>query len=129
VQPGHDADPSPPSNAEVKEQSRVIPLLSLRAFVAYDMVKPTYLLLQSLNKNYFLCFPKHKAILPNHHHLKKMEQSQYTVTNQFYVFVGPNANGRNGGKVQSPDNIALTEIWPEPSKKRVKLRKTQNVET
>jgi hypothetical protein len=32
--PGRDADPSPPSSAEVYKQSRVIPLLSLRAFVA-----------------------------------------------------------------------------------------------
>jgi hypothetical protein len=40
VRPGRDADPSPPSNAEVK--NRVIPLLSLRAFVAYERVKPTY---------------------------------------------------------------------------------------
>jgi hypothetical protein len=31
VRPGRDADPSPPSNAEVK--NRVIPLLSLRVFV------------------------------------------------------------------------------------------------
>jgi hypothetical protein len=32
--PGHDADPSPPSSAEVLKQSRAIPVLSLRAFVA-----------------------------------------------------------------------------------------------
>jgi hypothetical protein len=39
VRPGRDADLSPPSSAEVKK--RVIPLLSLRAFVAYERVKPT----------------------------------------------------------------------------------------
>jgi hypothetical protein len=33
--PGRDADPSPPSSTEVWKQSRAIPLLSLRAFVAY----------------------------------------------------------------------------------------------
>jgi len=38
---GRDADPSPPSIAEVKNMSRAIPLLSLRTFVAYDRVKPT----------------------------------------------------------------------------------------
>jgi hypothetical protein len=38
-----DANLSPPSSAEVK---RAIPLFSLRAFVAYDRVKPTYLLSQ-----------------------------------------------------------------------------------
>jgi len=39
VRPGRDADPSPPSSAEVK--NRAIHLLSLRAFVAYERVKPT----------------------------------------------------------------------------------------
>jgi hypothetical protein len=33
--PGRDADPSPRSSAEVYKQFRAIPLLSLRAFVAY----------------------------------------------------------------------------------------------
>jgi hypothetical protein len=37
---GGDADPSPPSSAEVK--NRAIRLLSLRAFVAYERVKSTY---------------------------------------------------------------------------------------
>jgi hypothetical protein len=32
--PGRDADPSPPSSAEVYQPSRAIPLLSLTAFVA-----------------------------------------------------------------------------------------------
>jgi hypothetical protein len=32
--PGRDADPSPPSSAEVQNQSRAIPILSIRAFVA-----------------------------------------------------------------------------------------------
>jgi hypothetical protein len=41
VRPGRDADPSPSSSAEVK--NRAIPLLSLRAFVAYERVKPTYI--------------------------------------------------------------------------------------
>ena len=40
--PGRDADPSPPSSAEIKNKSRAIPLLSLRAFVACERVKPTY---------------------------------------------------------------------------------------
>jgi hypothetical protein len=40
--PGRDADPSPPSSVEVKNKSRAIPLLSLRAFVAHERVKPTY---------------------------------------------------------------------------------------
>ena len=40
VRPGRDADPSPPSSAEVKN-SAVTPL-SLKAFVAYNRVKPTY---------------------------------------------------------------------------------------
>jgi hypothetical protein len=35
VRPGRDADPSPPSSAEDKNR-----VLSLRAFVAYDRVKP-----------------------------------------------------------------------------------------
>jgi hypothetical protein len=43
VLPGRDADPLPPSNAEVK--NRVILLLSPRAFVAYEMVKTRNLLL------------------------------------------------------------------------------------
>jgi hypothetical protein len=34
--PRRDADPSTPSSAEVYKQSRAIPLLSLRAFVAYE---------------------------------------------------------------------------------------------
>jgi len=34
VWPGRDADPSPPPSAEVKN----------RAFVAYERVKPTYIL-------------------------------------------------------------------------------------
>jgi len=42
VRPRRDADPSPPSSAEVKKLSRAIPLLSLRAFVACERVKPTY---------------------------------------------------------------------------------------
>jgi hypothetical protein len=37
VRPGRDTDPSPPSSAEVK--NRAIPVLSLRAFVAYEGVK------------------------------------------------------------------------------------------
>jgi hypothetical protein len=40
VWPGRDADPSPASNAQIK--NRAIPLLPLRAFVSYDRVKPTY---------------------------------------------------------------------------------------
>ena len=35
--------PQHPPSAEVKKFSRAIPLLSLRAFVAYERVKPTYL--------------------------------------------------------------------------------------
>jgi len=35
VRPGCDADPSPPSSAEVKNR------VALRAFVAYEMMKPT----------------------------------------------------------------------------------------
>ena len=42
LRPGGDADPSPPSSTEVKKESRAIPLLSLRAFVACERVKPTY---------------------------------------------------------------------------------------
>jgi len=41
VRPGRDADPSPPSSAEVKNRVE-LPLLSVRAFVAYERVKPTY---------------------------------------------------------------------------------------
>jgi hypothetical protein len=40
--PGRDADPSPPSRAEVQKRSRAIPLLSLRAFVACKK-RETYL--------------------------------------------------------------------------------------
>jgi hypothetical protein len=40
VRPGRDADPSPPSSAEVK--NRAITLVSLMTFVAYKRVKPTY---------------------------------------------------------------------------------------
>jgi len=40
--PGRDADPSPPSSAEVKNRVELLPLLSLRAFVACERVKPTY---------------------------------------------------------------------------------------
>jgi hypothetical protein len=44
VRPGHDADPSPLSSAEVKDTVELyVPLLSLRAFAAYERVKPTYL--------------------------------------------------------------------------------------
>jgi hypothetical protein len=39
VRPERDADPSPPSSAEVK---RRVELPSVRAFVAYEKVKPTY---------------------------------------------------------------------------------------
>jgi hypothetical protein len=43
--PGRDANPSPPSSAEVQKQSKAIPLLSLRAFVGetylyYNQCKP-----------------------------------------------------------------------------------------
>ena len=41
VRPGRDTHPSPPSSAEFKIKSRAILLLSLRAFVTYDRVKPT----------------------------------------------------------------------------------------
>jgi hypothetical protein len=41
VRPGRDAEPSPPSSAEFKNRVAIL-LLSLRAFVAYDRVKPTY---------------------------------------------------------------------------------------
>ena len=37
VRPGRDSDPSSPSSAEVKNR-----VLSLRAFVAYGRLKPTY---------------------------------------------------------------------------------------
>jgi len=43
LQPRRDADPSPPSSAEVIKQDGAIPLLSLRAFVAYERVKHTVL--------------------------------------------------------------------------------------
>jgi hypothetical protein len=42
MRPGRDAVPSPPSSAEVWKQSRAIPLLSIRVFVAYKKGK-TYL--------------------------------------------------------------------------------------
>ena len=48
VEPGRDANPSPPSSAEVKNKSRAIPLLSLRAFVSYERAKPTYMYLDLL---------------------------------------------------------------------------------
>ena len=60
VQLGRAADPSPPSSAEVK--TRAIPLLSLRAFVAYERVKPTYavddifLAIPNLNNIYLISF-------------------------------------------------------------------------
>jgi hypothetical protein len=41
VRLGRDADPSPPSSVEVKNRVELIPLFSLRAFVAYERVKPT----------------------------------------------------------------------------------------
>jgi len=41
VRPGRDADPSPPSSAEVK--NRAVSLLSLRAFVAYERMNRTCL--------------------------------------------------------------------------------------
>jgi len=47
--PGRDADPSPLSSTEVKK-SRAIPPLSLRAFVVYEMVKPTKLNLNVLER-------------------------------------------------------------------------------
>jgi hypothetical protein len=49
VRLGRDADPSPPSSAEVKKKSRAMLLLSLRAFVAYERVKPTTSLLEYVN--------------------------------------------------------------------------------
>jgi hypothetical protein len=51
VRPGRDADPSPPSNTEVK--NRVILLLSLRVFVVYERVKPTYILSKKKNAVYY----------------------------------------------------------------------------
>ena len=41
VRPGREADPSP-LLVQRSKKSRAIPLLSLRAFVAYERVKPTY---------------------------------------------------------------------------------------
>jgi hypothetical protein len=35
--------PHPPSSAEVYKQSKAVPLLSLRAFMACKKMKPTYL--------------------------------------------------------------------------------------
>jgi hypothetical protein len=56
VRPGRDADPSPSFSAEVK--NRVILLLSLRAFVAYDKLKPTYNKILSLQQALmFVAFP------------------------------------------------------------------------
>ena len=58
--PGRDAVPSPPSSAEVKNRVDAIPLLSVRAFVAYDRVKPnltncpkTYSILSNYDPNFF----------------------------------------------------------------------------
>jgi hypothetical protein len=42
VRPERDADPSPPSSTEIKNRVDIYLLLSLRAFVAYEKVKPTY---------------------------------------------------------------------------------------
>ena len=42
MRPERDAEASPSSSAEVKKYSRAIPLLSLRAFVAYERAKPNY---------------------------------------------------------------------------------------
>jgi hypothetical protein len=44
--PGRDADPSPPSSAEIWKQSSAIPLLSLRAFVICEKCE-TYLHLKT----------------------------------------------------------------------------------
>jgi len=49
VRPGRDADPSPPSSADVKNRVELT-LLSLRTFVAYERVKPTYLDKDSFNR-------------------------------------------------------------------------------
>jgi len=43
VRPGRDADPSPPSSAEVKNRVELYLYFSLRDFVAYEMLKHTYL--------------------------------------------------------------------------------------
>jgi hypothetical protein len=43
MRPGRDADPSPPSSGKVLKESRAIPVLSLRAFVACKKSE-TYLL-------------------------------------------------------------------------------------
>jgi hypothetical protein len=40
--PGRDADPSPPSSAEVQKQSRAIPLLPLGPSWPVKKMKPTY---------------------------------------------------------------------------------------
>jgi hypothetical protein len=50
--PGHDADLSPPSSAEVYKHSRDIPLLSLRAFVTFEK-SVTYL---NLSNTFPLCY-------------------------------------------------------------------------
>jgi hypothetical protein len=50
---GHDADPSPTSSAEVYKQSRAIPLLSLRAFVAYEKGE-TYLIEKLIRKGVYV---------------------------------------------------------------------------
>jgi hypothetical protein len=47
--PGLDADPSPPSSAVVSKQIKAIPLLSLKAFVAYKKGE-THLYLQPCHK-------------------------------------------------------------------------------
>ena len=50
--PGRDADPSAPSSAEVKNR-----VVSIRAFVAYESVKPSYILLAVfIDKNTFPFF-------------------------------------------------------------------------
>ena len=41
--PGRDADPSPPSNTEVKNRVKLYLHSPLRYFVAYERVKPTYI--------------------------------------------------------------------------------------
>ena len=83
MRPGREADPTPPSSAEVKNKSRAIPVLSLtlnlltttivappsnaskwqmgfnsafkglRAFVAYDRVKATYVSCRQYEDNIF----------------------------------------------------------------------------
>jgi len=84
VRPGRDADPSPPSSAEVK--NRAISLLSLRAFVAYERAKPTYKTLIVLQDVRLFLFLEIFHIPSNCKYFRKMKSFSHICSREKHVY-------------------------------------------